>query len=331
MILADKIINERKKNGWSQEELAEKLSVSRQSVSKWESAQAVPDLQKVLKLAEIFGVSTDYLLKDEIEIEEAPSELSELSNPEPPVIKISMEEANEYIAATKITAPKRALGVSACMLSPLVLIFLAGLSESKMFGITENIASAIGLFVLFLVIAGAVFTFITINQNLKKYDYIKTSDFETEYGVSGMVKSQKAAFEARTNKYTAIGVIMCIMSPFPLIASAFITEEAYIIVNMVCLLIIIIAVAVNLFVRVGCINECYKALLQEEDFTKKSKAAARKLSPITSIYWTIALTIFLGWSFITMRWDRTWIVWPIASVLYGALHAILTMFLSKDE
>ena len=66
MILADKIIENRKKNGWSQEELAEKLDVSRQSVSKWESAQAVPDMNRILKLSEIFGVSTDYLLKDEL-------------------------------------------------------------------------------------------------------------------------------------------------------------------------------------------------------------------------------------------------------------------------
>ena len=70
MILADKIINERKKNGWSQEELAEMLDVSRQSVSKWEGAQSVPDLQKILKMAEMFGVSTDYLLKDEMEPED---------------------------------------------------------------------------------------------------------------------------------------------------------------------------------------------------------------------------------------------------------------------
>lgn len=67
MILADKIMEERKKNGWSQEELADKLSVSRQAVSKWESAQSVPDLQRVIQLAEIFNVSTDYLLKDEVE------------------------------------------------------------------------------------------------------------------------------------------------------------------------------------------------------------------------------------------------------------------------
>ncbi|MBQ2558898.1 MAG: helix-turn-helix transcriptional regulator, partial [Lachnospiraceae bacterium] len=65
MILADKIIDERKKNGWSQEDLADKLGVSRQSVSKWESAQSIPDLQRILEMSKLFGVSTDYLLKDE--------------------------------------------------------------------------------------------------------------------------------------------------------------------------------------------------------------------------------------------------------------------------
>ena len=48
MILADKIILLRKKSGWSQEELAEKLNVSRQSISKWEGAQSVPGMDKIL-------------------------------------------------------------------------------------------------------------------------------------------------------------------------------------------------------------------------------------------------------------------------------------------
>ncbi|MBO4900824.1 MAG: helix-turn-helix transcriptional regulator, partial [Lachnospiraceae bacterium] len=58
MILADKIIELRKRAGWSQEDLAEKLDVSRQSISKWESAQSVPDMNKIIKLSELFGVST---------------------------------------------------------------------------------------------------------------------------------------------------------------------------------------------------------------------------------------------------------------------------------
>ena len=73
MILADKIIELRKKNGWSQEDLAEKMDVSRQSISKWEGAQSVPDMNRILRLSEIFGVSTDFLLKDDMEFEDEPA------------------------------------------------------------------------------------------------------------------------------------------------------------------------------------------------------------------------------------------------------------------
>ena len=65
MTLAEKIINLRKQQGWSQEELAEKLQVSRQSVSKWECGDSVPEIEKIVLLGHIFQVTTDYLLKEE--------------------------------------------------------------------------------------------------------------------------------------------------------------------------------------------------------------------------------------------------------------------------
>ena len=64
MTFSDKLIVLRKKAGWSQEELAERLNVSRQSVSKWESAQSMPDIDKILQLSSLFSVTTDCLLKD---------------------------------------------------------------------------------------------------------------------------------------------------------------------------------------------------------------------------------------------------------------------------
>ena len=67
MIFAEKLILLRRKKGWSQEELAEKMDVTRQSVSKWESAQSMPDIEKLIRLSELFGVSTDYLLKEKAE------------------------------------------------------------------------------------------------------------------------------------------------------------------------------------------------------------------------------------------------------------------------
>ena len=91
----------RKKNGWSQEELAEQINVSRQSVSKWESGASIPDLNKILMLSQIFGVSTDYLLKDEMEEdgEEFPEEMFEksVSDTKEPVRKVSLEIGRAHV------------------------------------------------------------------------------------------------------------------------------------------------------------------------------------------------------------------------------------------
>lgn len=65
MTLSEKILMLRKQRGWSQEELAERLGVSRQSVSKWESGNSLPDLNRILDLSRLFEVTTDFLLKDE--------------------------------------------------------------------------------------------------------------------------------------------------------------------------------------------------------------------------------------------------------------------------
>ncbi len=64
-MLADKITQLRKKNGWSQEELANMMKISRQAVYKWESNQATPDIEKIIQLSSLFGVTIDSLLKED--------------------------------------------------------------------------------------------------------------------------------------------------------------------------------------------------------------------------------------------------------------------------
>ena len=66
MKLEEKIMTLRKKQGWSQEELAFRLDVSRQAVSKWEMGSSIPDLDKIIKMSEVFNVTTDYLLKEDV-------------------------------------------------------------------------------------------------------------------------------------------------------------------------------------------------------------------------------------------------------------------------
>ena len=67
MKLADKLIELRKEKGWSQEEFAEKLDVSRQAISRWENETALPDAQNILRISKLFNVTTDYLLNEDNE------------------------------------------------------------------------------------------------------------------------------------------------------------------------------------------------------------------------------------------------------------------------
>lgn len=136
MLLAEKIIFLRKQKGWSQEELADRLEISRQSVSKWESGASVPELDKIIGMSHIFGVSTDFLLKDEYdasvisgneqEIKDMSTgfELSEESAPHKEGRTLSMEEANTYLDTAQKTAAPIALGVLLCIWSPISLLLM---------------------------------------------------------------------------------------------------------------------------------------------------------------------------------------------------------------
>ena len=323
MILADKIINERKKCGWSQEELAEKLNVSRQSVSKWEGAQATPDIQKILKMAELFGVSTDYLLKDELEPENYIPEPAVMTEPdEGSVRKVSLEDASEFLSIEKSNSRKIANGVSLCIASPALLVVLGGLAEQQGALISEGLAAAIGVALMFAMIAAAVYTFIMCGAKAKPYEFIEKVEIETAYGVDGMVKEKRKAYAAAHSSMIAVGVILCVLSCVPLVVTACTGATETILCAMTGVLLVMVAIGVNRIVRSSIIWASFDKLLQENEYTKREKQKSRNLDAVSSVYWCAVTAGYLAWSFITSAWDKTWIVWPVAGVLYAVVEAI---------
>ena len=319
MILADKIIENRKKNGWSQEELANKLGVSRQSVSKWESAQAVPDLKKILQLSEVFGVSTDYLIKDEFE--EAPAqELMPVDKGlEETIRNVSMEEAATFLEYNETASRMISTGVMICILSPVILILLGGLAEQGRIAMNESVAEAAGTALLLIMVAVAVGIFIREGMRGKKYEYLERIAIDTDYGVDGMVKERRDAYAETHSRRLIIGVMLCIVSAVPMLAVYAVkytnNSDLFPLICIV-LLLVMCAVGVKLIVLTCCKQGGFDRLLEEGDYTRINKEAGK----YDGIYWAIALAVYLIWSFATMRWEITWIVWPVAGVLYAAFR-----------
>lgn len=332
MILADKIINLRKKNGWSQEELAEKLGVTRQSISKYEGAQSIPDLDKILKLSEIFGVTTDYLIKDELEEEEyAASQMQENeSESDRSVHKVTMEMANEYLQIIDWSAGKTAFATMLCILSPIVLLMLGAMSEMPNYHISENAAAGIGICVLIVLIAIAVTIFILCGMKTKKYEYMEKEDIETAYGVSGMVKEKRDAYHSQYVTQLVIGITCCICSVIPLFGTLAVSESDFYMVSAVCMLLTLVAIGTYFIVRSAAKMNAMNQLLEEEDYTRQKKHENKKMSGPVTVYWLIATAIYLAWSFTTNDWDRTWIIWPVVGVLFPAFYAIVSGIRKKS-
>ena len=328
MILADKIILLRKKSGWSQEELAEKLNVSRQSISKWEGAQSVPGMDKILQLSEIFGVSTDYLLKDSIELEEYVEQ--ESKSEESSVRYVSMEEANSYLDLTQNIAHKMALGVAMCIMSPAIIITLSNLYLLNQFSFSENQSQAIALTLFFITIASAVVIFISIGMKFKDFEYLKTEPIETEYGVSGMVKSKMKAYKETYSKYNIIGVTLCILSVLPVILSSFADKDLTDGIGVIGTLFMV-AVGVFMLVTVGTIWSSFNVLLQEGEYSVEGKAKSKVVGSIAGIYWLLTTALYLFISFYYGAWDKSWMIWPVAGVLFGAVAAIANLVIKSKK
>ncbi|MDX9917965.1 MAG: helix-turn-helix transcriptional regulator [Gudongella sp.] len=322
MILADKILYHRKKLGLSQEELAEQLNVSRQSISKWEGAQSIPDMDKIIKLSDIFSVSIDYLLKDEIQEAEYidGKDIASLR-------RVSLEEANTFIEANKKHAKNIAIGVFLCIASPVLLILLNNFYENGFGPLNGDVASALGLVILITMVAAAIPIFIKSNNSMEPYAFLKEDSFEIEYGVESAVRKEKEIHRNDHIKNLSLGIVIIIVSIIPAIISEALKNFPIIYSIAPALLISMVAIGVHLVVKTSIYNSSFSIILQEGNYTPSKKKSNVIYGRIAGIYWLSTVTLYLAISFIFNKWDSSWVIWPIAGVLFGVISIIASIFI----
>ena len=332
MILADKIVSLRKKAGWSQEELAEQLGVTRQSVSKWEGAQSVPDMDKVVQMSRLFGVTTDYLLKDELE-EQTAAPVEEESDP---LRRVTMAQAAEYLTRRKAAAPKVAFAVLLCIVSPVTLLLLSAMSEAQRFPISENAAAGIGLCVLLVLVAVAVSIFLRTAAAVRDYRFLEEEPFETEYGVTGMVRQRQREYAETRTRYTTIGVVLCVLAAVPLFAAVCVNGSDLLYVAAVCALLVLVGIGCLFLVNAGVYSGAMEQLLEEGDYTRGQKKHHKVRGTVTTIYWLVAVAVFLVYTYGPSgngQPQYSWIIWAVAGVLYAAVMGVVRLLLrgGKNE
>ena len=328
MILADKIVSLRKKAGWSQEELAEQLGVTRQSVSKWEGAQSVPDMDKVVQMSRLFGVTTDYLLKDEIE--EQAAALVE----ESPLRRVTMGQAADYLARRRAAAPKVAFAVLLCIVSPVTLLLLAAMSEVQRFPISGNAAAGIGLCVMLVLLAVAVSIFLRADADVRDYRFLEEEPFETEYGVTGMVRQRQREYADTRTRYTTIGAVLYVLAAAPLFAAVCVDGSDLLYVGAVGVLLVLVGIGCLFLVSAGVYSSAMERLLEEGDYARGQKKHRRVLGTVSTIYWLAATAVFLIYTYGPSgngQPQYSWIIWAVAGVLYAAVMGVVRLILRSGK
>lgn len=326
MSFPEKIVSLRRSRGWSQEELAARLGVSRQSVSKWESGASVPELERIIELSRVFEVTTDELLLDSAPVDYfVPSADTPPQFPEEPQVSprvVSLEAGEEYYRLVRRVSKKIALGASLCILSPVPLLVLSGLTVLDTPLCSEGFAGGFGVAILLLMVALSMPLFIPSGMALSNYTYLEEEAFLPGTGLIPAMEARKSTQMPSFIRGITLGVVLCVLAVAQLVLVAALQESEFPVLMAVVGLLTLISLAVHIFIRVGLPVDACDKLLQTGDYTREKKSLRQQWG---GIYWCFMVALYLGISFFTNDWQRTWIIWPVAGVLFVPFCGIMKL------
>lgn len=367
-MLSEKIAALRKQNGFSQETFAEMLDVSRQAVSKWESGSSIPEIDKIIRMSEIFNVTTDYLLKDNLSHptsaeplddtthhqDPAPASKTEENSDDAPsddepteleshsLPSITEKEMRSYIVKTKTNSFTVAFAIFLCIISPVVLIALPIAAVSPEFPnitISENIGIAIGIAVLFVIVTVAVSAFVLYSYDAEKLLRVQKMPI-TDTPVKELLISAKEKSEHTYIRSLILGIALCTLSPLPLIFFAIAEVAEVYLVLSVSLLLVIVAVGVFFITYSANVKERYTIFLKRASRNASSdNFRARnsyKKTPIFNLiedtFWVAVVIAYFIWSFATFDWHITWLIFLAAAVVWDIIETVMvSIYNSKTK
>lgn len=297
MSLSENLQNLRKIKNMSQEELAEKLNVSRQAVSKWESGNGYPETEKIITICDIFDCSMDELVKGKISED------------------IKSEKNNYDLIMTK-TSKGIAIGVTLILIGVSIMLTILGLAPNEQ---AENQYSLIGVIAILIGVVFAVPLFI-INGT-------KVDDFKKKNPVIANVYSEDELDEGKSKytKFIALGISIILIGV--VVMMALLGFKVFENDTMpVAVLMYFVTIGASLIVYSGKMQDKFDIEKYNKENSEEYKQNDEKVSKICGVIMILATIIFLVWGFALKMWYINWIVFPVGGMLCG----ITAIILQKD-
>lgn len=297
MSLSENLQNLRKIKNMSQEELAEKLNVSRQAVSKWESGNGYPETEKIITICDIFDCSMDELVKGKISED------------------IKSEKNNYDLIMTK-TSKGIAIGVTLILIGVSIMLTILGLAPNEQ---AENQYSLIGVIAILIGVVFAVPLFI-INGT-------KVDDFKKKNPVIANVYSEDELDEGKSKytKFIALGISIILIGV--VVMMALLGFKVFENDTMpVAVLMYFVTIGASLIVYSGKMQDKFDIEKYNKENSEEYKQNDEKVSKICGVIMILATIIFLVWGFALKMWYINWIVFPVGGMLCG----ITAIILGKD-
>ncbi|WP_010277082.1 helix-turn-helix domain-containing protein [Paenibacillus senegalensis] len=286
----------RAQKGWSQEEFAERLQVSRQAVSKWENGQGFPETEKLVKMSRLFQVSIDYLLKDEDQA------LGEQGTAEDGYYA-SQEVVEAYLLSKKQGAQKIAVGVAILIASILLPMYFQ---------------EAFGYVLFMMIVAVGVAILVWQGFTAKEYTELETQPLVFDESFIQEFRQKSSANRKRYGILIVTGIVVIILSfaiPFLISETGNVERDP-----LQALMPIIWALAVYLFIIAGSAMNSEKLIAYNEEYRKENEEyeAESKHYWIHAVIWPLTVIIFLGIGFLWDAWHPGWLLFPTAAVITTA-------------
>ena len=294
MSLSENLQNLRKIKNMSQEELAEKLNVSRQAVSKWESGSGYPETEKIISICEIFECSMDELVKGKI------------SND----IK---SEKNKYDLIMTKAAKEIALGVAAILIGVSIMLTILGFASNP-----DD--DRLGLIGVVIVLVGVICALPLFIMNGTSIDTFKKKNPKIPNIYS---EEEQETANAKYTKYIAIAISLILIGVIIMLSLFGLNVFGEESVLPVAIFMYFVTVSVFILIYSGKMKEKYDIETYNKENTEEYRAIEEKVGKICGIIMMVATIIFLAWGFTLNMWNINWIVYPIGGILCGITSIVL--------